>query len=70
MLSFSPLLIGVTVVTSSLKRKRGYLDESFSPLLIGVTVVTSGDNANQGYIVDFQSPFNRGNGCNLQERSR
>ena len=66
--SFSPLLIGEAVVT---QRFAGFvgsaLQSSFSPLLIGEAVVTPLMRVDLQNVLSrevFQSPFNRGSGCN------
>ena len=68
--TFSPLFIGETVVTrnKSLSSLEFPNLSSFSPLFIGETVVTACTGKRDSLvtaIVDFQSPFHRGNGCNV-----
>ena len=63
-ISFSPLFIGVTVVTSYGGATTDLTIGSFSPLFIGVTVVTHHYTGLGAPLDVFQSPFHRGNGCN------
>ena len=61
--AFSPLFIGVTVVTEEVFIVSRFV-KSFSPLFIGVTVVTNLRSLAGNCLMIFQSPFHRGNGCN------
>ena len=67
--AFSPLLIGIAVVTSTFFA-HWTICCAFSPLLIGIAVVTNPYAQDQvsacfrTKITSFQSPFNRDSSCN------
>ena len=65
-IAFSPLFIGVTVATLD-SRLTPHSSFAFSPLFIGVTVVTWSPDPRNAPQMHFQSPFHRGNGCNIQQ---
>ena len=62
--AFSPLLIGIAVVTA-IKPFAPPVISPFSPLLIGIAVVTVANHTQNAKAVIFQSPFNRDSSCNL-----
>ncbi len=61
--AFSPLLIGEVVVTQDTHDMQSNY-QTFSPLLIGEVVVTFSHGFNYFAWCSFQSPLNRGSGCN------
>ena len=64
--SFSPLLIGIAIVTAKVAGNLLADGETFSPLLIGIAVVTrSLMRLAEVDVSDFQSPFNRDSSCNF-----
>ena len=62
--TFSPLLIGIAIVTTDCVMVGSEIYDTFSPLLIGIAIVTPLNPPYQGGIKNFQSPFNRDSNCN------
>ena len=63
--SFSPLLIGIVIVTWVVGTAEGLTLPAFSPLLIGIVIVTDTIAEVIAYFDAFQSPFNRDSNCNV-----
>ncbi len=57
MKTFSPLLIGVTIVTELHPAHPEVADQSFSPLLIGVTIVTKNVLGMQLSLTNLSVPY-------------
>ena len=74
MQTFSPLLIGIAIVTVRTIDECHRL-QPFSPLLIGIAIVTHQKSSPHKTPRAFQSPFNRDSNCNrpqavLMDRSK